>query len=46
MAVTGQSTGYHYAVGAIVKSPQDVQNIHPSTAEDLDNLDRRRVLNP
>ena len=46
MAVTGQSTGYHHTVGAILESAQDVQNINPSAAEDLDDLDRRWVLNP
>jgi len=46
MAITGQSTGYHYAVGAVLESPQDVQNINPSATEDLNDLDRRRVLNP
>jgi len=46
MAITGQSTGYHHTVGAILESAQDVQNINPSAAEDLDDLDRRWVLNP
>jgi hypothetical protein len=44
MAITGQSTGDHHAVGAVFEGTQDVDEIHPPGAKNFDDLDRWRVL--
>jgi hypothetical protein len=44
MTVAGQSTGHQNAVGSILKGTQQVYGIHPTSAHDLNDLDRRRVL--
>ena len=44
MAVSGQSTGDHHAVGAILDGVQHVEHVEPAGAGHLYNLDRRWIL--
>jgi hypothetical protein len=44
MTIALQSTGYHYAVSAILKSPQGVYRVKLARAGQLDHLDGGRVL--
>ena len=44
MAIAGQSASRHDAVGAVLQCLEDHQDIQLAGAGQLDDLDRRRVL--
>ena len=46
MAVAGQSTRDEYAVSPILEGSQDMQHVHATAAQDLHDLQCRRVLDP
>lgn len=46
MTVALQSTGDKRPVRSVFKSPQKVQDVHPTRAGDLDDLERSWILDP
>jgi hypothetical protein len=44
MTVTRQSTRHQRPVHALLKCPQQVQDVHPAGTRHFEDLDRRRVL--
>jgi hypothetical protein len=45
MAVTGESTSEHDAIGAVFERAQNVNYVYPTCARHLNDLYRRRILN-